>query len=292
MGFYKHSSYMSGGTYGFGFTGDMAPEEKPYWFLRDINGDLIIRSEGNLRMLDIGHPEVQTMWASSCMKAFSQYPFDWVKADVLKVNAPWIGTARGKYPVNPRTGNPYTHEEWCSDTIEFMKTVKSIIGTKLILGYMSPSAGSSFDTSPSGSKSRYDRIVNEIDGVEMEGALRWEYPREETWRSEDKWIQDLALITELCRKGKIVLVYCLVRELAPDQTLQQMMDFGLASFLLSMEGSDAVICLRDGWLPGTTTPRPEWYPNQFKGKIGNPLANYYQDADGLFETRRQHPAIF
>lgn len=248
-GFYKHAEALSD-TWG----GDLMDIEQPYWFLKDESGNIIRNKRWpSLRLLDIGHPEVQQAWANNCKKHFDEIDYDFVFADCFSVSFQhWRFDAK---PVNPRTGYLYTEDEWYNDRIEFLRTFKEICSDKLLIANI---LWDLFWPNP-------DRLIYE----ECDGFL-WE---DEVLHSE----KGIELVLPICQKWAERSKYWLYWGRLPSEyPTEQMSMYRLCFYLLHSNGNTTYCTIRGN----------EEYPNQYKGDLGAPLQNCHKLSNTSVYARR------
>ncbi|HLN45507.1 MAG TPA: putative glycoside hydrolase [Candidatus Sulfotelmatobacter sp.] len=158
------------------------------WILRDAQGnylyDLVFPS---LVLVDKGNPSYQQWVAQWLKNNIDTYGYNGVYADCsgyVSVNedafdsnwwAGWVGP-----PINPRTGNVYTEPEWRAGEISLANTIKSYIGSKLLI-QNGVFCGSFFFQRP------YSEILQQsrVDGTVSEGWMM--DLNNAQWYTEAQW---------------------------------------------------------------------------------------------------------
>jgi len=252
-GFYLDVSYLSD-SWG---SEELLALEKDYWFLKDENGN-ILRNNWlpSLRVLDIGHSEVQQAFANFVKQHFDRYAYDFVFVDDFSISLNifrWGAT--DSIPVNPRTGSLYTDEEWYNDMLEFLRAMKTTIGSKKVIG------NTYWDLILYTDKIVYD----EIDG------FYWEDTR---IRPEGEIDKLLAVAQQMTEEGKIWVYGGAISDERPQE---QMSMYRLCFYLLHHDPNNHCYAILRG---------NEEYPNQYKGQLGQPLGDYQKIAGTSVYTRQ------
>ena len=245
------------------------------WLLRDSQGNLISSTLWNTHYLaDTVNQEYRDFVVGWLNNYFSLYEFDGVLADnclIVSVDQ-WCYDCTGK-PVNPRTGNLYTDEEICDDTISFINYVKSHIRSKLWISNGIFNGQAFFDR-----RNNFEKVLKEasLDGFISEGLFNeggWDmgsarlYPEDKWKKSLDFvcWIQSnflnqtgrLYVPSGRCAEGTIPLGY----------TPQQVATYIFSSLLLGITKSQNCLYLAAPLLDETR--------NLFKTDLGVPAGVYY-----------------
>jgi len=247
------------------------------WLLKDPNGAFIYSTVfPSQRMVDEGNPDYQ-QWVANWLKGYlDQYGYDGVFLDDC---VPSTETLWGTSPtpaINPRTGQPWTDQEFKEAVIALVNKVKDTIGSRLVVcngiwhgerffGYRNQ---------------LYIEWLTQskIDGVESEA---WLMDRDEkVWYSESKWKKsiDFAVWLEnnfLNESGKVFTPVC--QNVAPynkqgeslpaNTTKQQYALYCFASLLLAASSDSHY--LNFGYYVD------DYVDSLFKIELGSPLNNYY-----------------
>lgn len=161
------------------------------WVLKDANGNMIYCTVWPENyMVDIGSSSYQDFVVNWIKNALDTYGFDGVWADYgLEYGVPtWAMTG---HPINPRTGQLYTDDEWINDLITLINKIKNATGSKLYVGN-----GIHTGSKWLWSRGNYEKVLNQsrIDGFMSEGlftASSWNLSLPSSWYSEEQWKQSL-----------------------------------------------------------------------------------------------------
>jgi hypothetical protein len=167
------------------------------WVLYDANGNVVYeKGWPENKLMDPGHP------------GFKQYLVEWIGESIARgFDGVWADNSNSIYiqtawrlsarPVNPRTGQLYTDEDWFNDHVELINHVKSIYPNYIFCSNGMLYNGYEFFKD----KALYERFLNEadMDILYIEGIFGdpWGVPYSESdWkRSVDLviWLQEYFL---------------------------------------------------------------------------------------------------
>jgi hypothetical protein len=179
------------------------------WILKDANGTEITSDVFGYYIVDVGNPDYQTWVANWTKTNLDKYGADGVFLDNCLPSTEIMWSTSPGPPINPRTGEPYTSEEFRDAVISLVNKVKDVIGSKLVIG------NGIFDGSRFFSDYRHQYYVDlllksKIDGIESEGWLSSIDSAE--WYSEDKWLNSIKFVVWLennfLKEGKMFLPVC------------------------------------------------------------------------------------
>lgn len=232
------------------------------WVLKDANGNEVYEKNFNfLKLVDVGNRDYQAWLASLIKNRMSELvTMDGVFGDNTgALIDPYTVSSR---PVNPRTGEVYQDNEWRDAMIELVRKIKN--ETAKI--YIANGSGLFSGSGPNGfwqNKKLAESLVNTVDGVLLEGFIRWE---NEPWRTESKWKQDVEFLKYLIGIGKLAVAWIMCKEPPEGANQYQVAMFGYASYLLVISGDKCYFCAK-GYM--------EEFYNITKIVIGTPLEDYH-----------------
>jgi len=243
------------------------------WILKDASGQLIHNTYwSDYYLADIGNIEYQDFVTNWIKDNIDKYCFDGVMADygLNAGDALWYRMS-GK-AINPRTGNPYTAEEWVKDLIKLVSKIKAAISPKIYFANGIHN-GVKFHEY----EEAYLKIISEgeVDGFKSEGLF---YSNEKFWYSEQEWKQSLDLLIWVqenflsgSNRNRIYVCWQDARsELVPTgATQEQLVAFVYASCLLGIKWfSQTYVTMHGAMLLG--------YTKQLLSiKLGTPKGDYY-----------------
>jgi hypothetical protein len=167
-------------------------------------------------------------------------------------------------PINPRTGEIYTDQDYSADMLALVKRVREKTG-KLYLANGVGMLQGSWKVGFWYNRELAEPIVNEVDGVLIEGLIR--YKDSYNWRNEEDWKKDLEFLDFLNKKGKLTIAWTIVSGDIPEgATEDQIAMFGFVTHLLVLSDDNDYYTARG-------------YEEQFydvvKIEIGNPLEDFH-----------------
>ena len=256
--------------------GEIVTARNNGWILKDVNGNEVHFPEpySQLKLADIGN-ETCREWISDIVKSwtdnanveglFGDTTAACVGPEFYNVNAD---------PIDPRIGEVYDTHKWASDMLILVKQIREKTGKS----YIANGAGMLCGSWPSGfweSREFAEPIVDEVDGVLLEGFIRWSG---EPWRSVDLWKKDIEYLNLLHEKGKITLAWTDTRgNLPPGSTQEQIAMFGFATYLLGKSGDNSYFYAR-GY--------DEEFYNTTKIDLGYPFEEYHSLDGGPVHVRK------
>ena len=176
------------------------------WLLKDMNGNYIVTNYATNRMVDVGSSNYQ-QWLANWIKGYlDQYGFDGAYLDNCLPSRGMLWGLTSE-PINPRTGKPWTDQEFKEAVITLVNKVKDTVAPKLVIGNGIFNGEAFFG-------SRYQNYVellnSGIDGVMSEGWVS-EWSSAE-WYSEEEWLASIDFVVWLednfLPKGKIFIPVC------------------------------------------------------------------------------------
>ena len=252
----------------------------PDWFLLNASGKRVNVYENPHRFpLDPGNSGWQDYIAKKAYERINSSNYDGIFLDVV---LPYLKVGLGNFdskPVNPRTGKEYTSEQWARDQDQKLEKIKKKIGNKLLI-----SNGVGWG------KSYYEYngeiFFDTVDGIMVEGFVRWGSTPLNVFRSEKDWKSDVDMLKEIDSKVKIVLVYTKFLDTLPG-TPEQKEDYRLYSLTTFLLGKGVGQFYLVGEIEanefGTTRPRVSTvYQPSWGTEIGAPLGDYYKQG-GVYQ---------
>ncbi len=169
----------------------------PEWFLKDANGNRIISGAHYGVMLDLGNPGFQQYIADAALRAISGGA-NGIYIDDAHEIYPSFYSASG-YPINPRTGAPYTNAEWAQDTYNLIKKAHDTVRAaypgdynKLVFynGYIHGWQGESF--------------MPVADGAMSEGFVHAYWESASSFRDPATWKGEIDDLVNYQAQGKFI----------------------------------------------------------------------------------------
>jgi hypothetical protein len=203
------------------------------WILKDAYGkEVYAKNWPYNKICDVGNVNYQN-WLSNRIKShMDDYGFDGIMADNTRsIIESTYGVSAD--PINPRTGRIFTRTEWRDAMIGNIRAIKTKLGSKIYIGNGLGALTGCFANGFWANQELVEPLINEVDGMLIEGFIRWE---NEGWRTVSNWELDVKYLQYLCQHGKksVALVNVYGNLQAP---IDQVMMFGLASYLLGQSGS-------------------------------------------------------
>jgi Hypothetical glycosyl hydrolase family 15 len=168
--------------------------DHPEWILRDASGAKISTHNGFGRVFttDIGNPAYVDAWADWVLAGIDRWGWDGVFAD--NIFRGYFGEWSAP-PINPRTGSPYTTEEYRRDMLAALRRLTSRFHArgKIVVGNHS----SAYDAATFADQTIKDQVTT-MDGVEMEDCV---YDSNGNRQAEAIWISQLQYLDFANRNG-------------------------------------------------------------------------------------------
>lgn len=205
-------------------------ENHPEWFSLGETGNRVkFFGTSNKYVMKPSSQGWRTHIASKANNYISSYGYDGIFLDFA---LPFVYSGPGYFdsiPVNPKTGLIYTSKEWEQDIAGALEFIKQEAGSKLVV------------VNGVGEGNTYSRIgqdwLDYVDGVMMEGFLRWSSDPIDEFRSETLWKKDVDAVSTISSKGKIILVMTRAFSRDPDSLKKPIELYAFASFLLGIKGN-------------------------------------------------------
>jgi len=240
----------------------------PEWFLKDSSGNRVFEaSYPDNFVLDPGNPEWRKYRAAQAQDYINVYGYDGVYFDMMSSYI-WVGSGGdSSLPINPKTGKLYTDSEWKEDIKQYLAFIKQTVGTSKLAVFNGPGTGTGATYYQYGTST----LVNEVDGMMVEGFTRWSGTPAESFRSEADWKKDVDQLVELSQKGKTTFVWTSVTGISPSAEQEKRLHlYSVASFLLAKWNKSYYTF----WRPTTEHYKP--YDSLWSTKIGSPVGAYYK----------------
>jgi len=252
------------------------------WLLKDSGGQYITTASGTAIMIDIGNPSLQ-QWVANWFKGYiDSYGADGAYLDsfVPNLEMAWGMSAS---PINPRTGNPWTAQEFKQAAMDMVDEISDTTGKPVLSN--SCYSGNHFYRSDY-QATLLDYLLNsQIAGLHSEGWISSQWTEE--WYDEANWKKsiDMAVWMEdnfLSKGNKIfwttsenaaIIWIPEGEELLPEGvTKEQYVLYCFASRLLATRN--------DGNYMNLGLYMPQDYPQSlFEVNIGSPFGNYYRNGN-------------
>lgn len=225
--------------------------EHPDWFMRDINGALIVGYSGDEKfvMMDPGNPGWQKFWLERAMQVQAQPGWDGVFMDNVEITLAFReieGALPAAYPDDA---------SYQAAALSFLKFVYE--------NYFKPENKLLFaNLAARRNDSAWNTFMQYLDGAMYEG---WSVDKENRYRSAATWERQLKIAEDTQSQGKSIVL--ISQGLQDDYELQR---FAYASYLLINNGRAA---FRYG---NSSRYQEAWlYPN-YEIDLGQPLGKRYQ----------------
>jgi hypothetical protein len=252
------------------------------WILKDAVGEEVYEREYTfLKLVDVGNASYRNWVAERIKNWTDRLGADGVLGD--NTNA-WAGVdtyIMNADPINPRTIVVYGRYEYRDDMLNLVKAVKERIGEKLYIangiGALQGSYGNGFWNN----RELVEALIDEVDGVLMEGFIRF---GNEAWRTETSWKKDLEFLDYLCKRGKVSISWTVTYGTLPQgYTKYEVAMYGLTSYLLGKSGTYAYFSARN---------YEENFSNVSKTDVGFPIDEYHIRADvSVYERKYSRSVI-
>ena len=203
------------------------------WILKDENGDYVYAVNNPInKIADRGNPdfaEYMANWVSDQMSV----GFDGIFCDnamQIYPNTAWTINTR---PINPRTGQLYTDQEWLDDCRTFINHIKEQVPEAILIANGMPFTGRAFYQD----KTEYSYFLSnsDMDGKFFEGTFN----NFGTLYSESDWKQSVDMIiwlqdNYLSDPNKYIVLWSQSQMIPEDITPDQMSSFIFTSSLLGV----------------------------------------------------------
>ena len=241
------------------------------WILLDADGNEVYRpGNPNLKFIDIGNPAYREWVSNILVEWTANKHVTGIFGDNTAVT--WKGHTSAP-PINPRTKLVYSDEDYAADMAALVRRVKEKTG-KLYIGNGKGMVCGSHYAGYYMNKQLSDMIINEVDGVLLEGFIRF-YDTVD-WRSADEWLEDLSFLDMLNRRGITTLSWAITYgQLPPGSTREDIATYGYTTYLLAKREGAYFI--------------PRGYENAFLSvmniDVGEPVTSYRSIDGGLIYER-------
>jgi hypothetical protein len=249
------------------------------WILKDSSGNEVYSPSSGNRLLDLGNASCREWVANRIRYSVTELAsLDGVFADntCARLNPYYISA----WPINPRTGNPYTDQEWRDDTLALVQKVKEKVGKLYIANGAGLHCGSGTVSGFWANQQLAEPLLNAVDGVLLEGFIRWE---NEPWRSTANWKKDVDFLKLVNEKGKIAIAWTICSGTLPSGATQyQVAMYGYATYLLAASGDKSYFRAK-GY--------DEGFYNATRISVGFPLEEYHVRGDAPVYEREFSKAL-
>ncbi|MBA3286753.1 MAG: hypothetical protein H0U21_01835 [Acidimicrobiia bacterium] len=197
------------------------------WFMHDANGNRVRNLYFDLHYMDVGNSGWRNWVAQRCADWIRMSGFDGCWLDDL--GAGNLGTNLSAWPIDPRTGQRVTESNWLGYGRGELGVV-SAANPGAIISSNGLNNGSNYFANNAA------RLLETSLASTAEGFLRGSRTSATTFRSVDKWKQDIDMLVDAGSRGKTVLAA--VKLWASETVAQQNQwrEYAYASFLLGTNG--------------------------------------------------------
>lgn len=254
----------------------MTPGSASYpasWYLHDANGDYVKTLLWGQNTMDPANPGWIRSRQETCRSLLISSHYDGCLLDVIGPSVVNNSGFTTGVPINPRTGKPYTSNQWMHDTGAIADAVRSYVpaGT-LIYGNNIGDGTAYYDPAAPTS-----RLVSHYDGVQTEGFLRpGRGPLPGSYPDESTFLLNLREVADVAARGKQMLVITKTWNTGTAAEKKAWQRFSAASFLLVADGSQ-----RFSFLPDEALTPATYYP-WYDAPIGSPTGAYRHAASGVY----------
>jgi hypothetical protein len=249
------------------------------WILKDSSGNEVYSPSSGNRLLDMGNASYREWVANRIRYSVTEMvSLDGVFADntCARLNPYYISA----WPINPRTGNLYTDQEWRDDTLALVQKVKEKVGKLYIANGAGLLCGSGTVSGFWANQQLAEPLLNAVDGVLLEGFIRWE---NEPWRSATNWKKDVDFLKLVNEKGKVAIAWTICSGTLPSGATQyQVAMYGYATYLLAASGDKSYFRAK-GY--------DEGFYNVARISVGFPLEEYHVRGDAPVYEREFSKAL-
>jgi hypothetical protein len=207
-----------------------APSMPDSWFLKDANGQRITSVKWGNFYMDPANPGWRSWVAQRCSDWTSLSGFDGCVLDDLGAGNMLSGNLSG-YPIDPRTGQPMTSDDWIGYVAGLGAQVKDA-NPRILVTVNGLNNGPRFFGKNVVSK----RLLASVDAAIAEGFLRNEYGPLDTFRSETDWKAEVDMLVEAGNMGKSVIVQTKIWNSASYSDISRWRRYAYATFLLGTNG--------------------------------------------------------
>ena len=253
------------------------------WFLKDQYGTYIRSTDYGSYIVDVGNTAVQEWYANWIKGIIDANGLDGCQLDNCLPSSEIMWNTQPSGPINPRTGNVWTDQEFNSAVIAFVNKIKDTIGSKTVLGNGVWNGVRFWD-------SRQQWFTNlllnsKIDGIISEGWMgdyeMTDWYNEATWLDSINlavWVQDNILAK---RKQGVFFPICasagLPEEPLPDGSYRAALPPGVAEeqYVTFCFASLLLAASANGNYMNFGNYLPQSYPQSlFEVDVGTPLGAY------------------
>lgn len=239
------------------------------WILKDSTGNYV-RSGDTGFLVDVGNPSYRA-WVAQWFKNYAiEYNISGVWLDNCFTSREMLWGPVMSVPINPRTGNMWTDQEFFDATVAIVNTVKGTLGPNICVMGNGIYNGNNWVNR----KVWYQGLMlnSSLDGIMSEG---WSGNYSSTeWDNETVWLRSMDMAVWINKnflsKGNklfIPLMYNAARNVVPDGDKEKYALYTYASILLA------------AYYDGNSLGYGSYFLNQelqglFKTRVGVPLTEY------------------
>ncbi len=231
----------------------------PEWIARDVNGDTI-------------HPvsAAGTTLADLTSGSYRRWRASRIADEVrLGADGAFVDTVGAYFPPDFYTGRPVVDEravtdgQWRHGSADLLRRIKAVAGGVVVANGFGLGSGAAYFKRSAAA----DVLIAAADGIQIEGFTRWGEAPLAPARRARQWQQDLEFLNLLGERGKVAMAYTKVKQAGvSEDVLQQLRDYGLASFLVAFVPGSAYFGFDS---PSSSSPptEPVW-----ARELGAPLS--------------------
>ncbi len=255
------------------------PSQHPEWFLKNEKGEWVGDHEYSSIHLDPANPEWREFVAKVASDNISRYGYDGVFVDLVGSTTQYVNHKKTSKTVNPKTGKPYTDEEWKAAELDLLRVLRRHIGDKLMLINSGPGLRY-FQTGVAD-------FLTVADGLCNEGFTGWtQDPINRPLIPVDAWKADVDALADCCERGKVALAVANVRKRKPDESAEifdQRYRFIATSFLLAADQNSRLnFYVKIPGTPEIYIPGDEFLPGWASVSLGE-ASGPYRRAGGVYQ---------
>lgn len=265
--------------------GDAFAREHPDWFLKDKHGEWIRTSIFGNILFDPGNKEVREFLAEKAKQLVHAYGYDGLWLDLVETTTKFPNhNLQGSPIVNPKTGQPYSDEQWKSVMMELVSVVRRSLGKKLFIVNGSQGSGKLYF------KNAYPDFFKYTDGITYE-TFTGVYTKSLTaFRAEDEWKSDIDAMRDSAKRGQLVLCVGDVKKPAAGESMEEynrLYRYVMTSFLLG-KGKNCYLWIyanvpKSGATWTWKRDVENFLPNYWEmPSLGEPKGEY-RKADGVYQ---------
>lgn len=246
----------------------------PHLYLLDEGGERVQSRGFSNWMMDAADVEWQATRVDECRVKLEATGYDRCYVDMLGF-APLLPGYNTGLPVNPRTGEIWTHDELLSANLEIAAALRTVRPGQLLAGNGLADGGRYFSDEGGGTRS----LLAGLDIAHFETFVRTGGAGPADFRSEAAWKQDVDALRDVGLQGRAAMTSTKLWGLAnpSDAVVDRWHEYALATFLLGSDGNAFFNFTAAKTWASSTADHP-WD----RLDVGWPLNDYHR-RDGLYQ---------